>query len=392
MLQLIDFFLTQNWTISFGTTAAKNENSIDLTSLGVREFSLELNNSSFDDFLQELNPTIVLFDRFMTEEQFGWRVSEACPNALRILDTEDLHCLRKTRQQAIQKHIDFHHDQLLSSEIAKREIASIYRCDVSLIISSFEMQLLQKVFHINKSLLYHLPFLFDPVDLKTQKNWKSFQERHHFMSIGNFLHAPNLDATLQLKKVIWPLIRKQLPKAELHVYGAYPSQHVLQMHNAQEGFFVYGFVENAQAVFEEHRVLLAPLRFGAGIKGKLTDAMLYGTPSVTTFIGAEGMHDDLPWNGYITSEVDKFVEKAVELYQDETLWNTAQENGAEIINQLYVKSDRENRLLKHIQDTFKTIESHRANNFIGQMLQHHTMKSYKYLGKWIEEKNKRQPG
>lgn len=388
MLQLIDFFLSQKWEVSFGTTASKNENSIDLTSLGVREFSIELNDSSFDDLMKSIKPTIVFFDRFMTEEQFGWRVAESCPDAMRILDTEDLHCLRKTRHEALKKDIEFDEAQLLNSDIAKREIAAIYRCDLSLIISAYEMDLLKETFGVNTSLLCHLPFFLNPISSEKQQGWKPFEDRQHFVSIGNFLHAPNVDATLQLKNHIWKSIKKQLPKAELHIYGAYPTQQVLQLHNEKEGFFVHGFIENAQEVIENSRVLLAPLRFGAGIKGKLTDAMQCGTPSITTSIGAEGMHADLPWNGFVSDDWDEFADKAVEIYSNKTSWQEAQQNGVQIINQLYTKKDLETQFLKVIEECSQNLEVLRQHNFVGQMLQHHTLKSTKYLSKWIEEKNK----
>ncbi|MBT5289914.1 MAG: glycosyltransferase, partial [Flavobacterium sp.] len=251
MLQLIQSFLSQDWQVTFGTVSQKNPNSIDLTNYGVTEVFLALNNSSFDEYMLNLNPTIVVFDRFITEEQFGWRVAETCPNALRVLDTEDLHCLRKTRQGAIKNEIEFTNDMLLNSEIAKREIAAIYRCDISLIISTFEMKLLQEVFKIDESLVYHLPFLFDKID--ENNSWKSFDERYHFISIGNFLHAPNLDATIQLKKHIWKKIREKIPSAEIHIYGAYPTQQVLQFNNKHEGFYVHGFIEDAAEVLENSR-------------------------------------------------------------------------------------------------------------------------------------------
>ena len=101
MLQLISQFLQQQWKVVFATTAIKGEKAMDLKSIGVAEAAIELNHPSFDVFIKEVNPTIVLFDRFMIEEQFGWRVAENCPNALRILDTEDFHCLRKTRHKAL---------------------------------------------------------------------------------------------------------------------------------------------------------------------------------------------------------------------------------------------------------------------------------------------------
>ena len=307
---------------------------------------------------------------------------------MRILDTEDLHCLRKTRHEALKQGIQFQVDQLLNSEIAKREIAAIYRCDLSLIISSYEMELLKKILGIDASLLCHLPFFLDSISEEAVQVWRSYEDRQHFVSIGTFLHAPNVDATLQLKNHIWKLIRKQIPNAELHVYGAYPTQQVLQMNNEKEGFFVHGFVDNAAKVIESSKVLLAPLRFGAGIKGKFTDAMQCGTPSVTTDIGAEGMHDDLPWSGFVETELDKFVEKSVQLYSNKELWERMQRNGIEIINQLYSKNDLERTLLNKIDAQFQHLKELRNKNFIGQMLQHHTLKSTKYLSKWIEEKNK----
>ena len=387
MLQLIQSFLSQDWQVTFGTVSQKNPNSIDLTNYGVTEVSLALNASSFDEYMLNLNPTIVVFDRFIIEEQFGWRVAETCPNALRILDTEDLHCLRKTRHEAIKNEIEFTNDMLLNSEISKREIAAIYRCDISLIISTFEMKLLQEVFKVDESLVYNLPFFLN----KIQKNhsWKPFHNRHHFVSIGNFLHAPNVDATMQLKKYSWKLIREKIPSAEIHIYGAYPTQQVLQFNNKQEGFYVHGFVEDAAEVLENSRVLLAPLRFGAGIKGKLTSAMQCGTPSVTTSIGAEGMCCKLPWNGFIEDQVEDFVDKAVALYTNEKLWNQAQQHGIEIINTMYDKELLENKFLKLIQQVSLNLEQHRNNNFTGKMLLHHSLQSTKYMSKWIQEKNKK---
>ena len=126
MLQLIEAFQEQDYNITFATTCKKSENAFDLESLGVNVVEIVLNHSSFDVFIKSLNPAIVLFDRFMTEEQFGWRVSEHCPGALRILDTEDLHFLRKGRQKAFNSNQETD-ISFLKSDIAKREIASIYR-------------------------------------------------------------------------------------------------------------------------------------------------------------------------------------------------------------------------------------------------------------------------
>ncbi|WP_333780758.1 glycosyltransferase [Tenacibaculum pacificus] len=354
MLQLIELFKKNNYKITFASPAQKGEKALNLSEIDVNEASIELNSASFDYFIKNLNPTIVLFDRFMMEEQFGWRVAENCPNALRILDTEDLHFLRKTRHQQLKKGQNFSTDALLKSTDAKREIASILRCDLSLIISTYEMKLLQDVFKIDENLLYHLPFLLDKLDEKVINNWKPFDERVHFIFIGNFFHAPNVDAVLQLKNEVWQLIRKQIPKAEIHIYGAYATQQINQLHNKKDGFLVKGFSTDAMEVVKNAKVVLAPIRFGAGIKGKLTEAMICGTPSITTNIGAEGMHDDFQWNGFIEDDFNEFAKKAIAIYSDENLWKASQKNGIEIINTIYDKEKIEVLFINQLKKSKKT--------------------------------------
>jgi len=388
MLQLIEQFLQQDFKITFACPAQKGEKASNLSSLGIDEISIELNNTSFDDFIKELQPTIVLFDRFMMEEQFGWRVAENCPKALRILDTEDLHFLRKTRHQQIKKGEGFSTEALLNSDDAKREIAAILRCDMSLIISTFEMDLLKDVFKIDKKILYYLPFLLDKVDAHQIKKWRPFEDRENFIFIGNFFHKPNVDAVLTIKTQIWTKIRKLLPKAEIHIYGSYANQQIHQLHNTNEGFIVKGFAENAQEVVRNARVVLAPLRFGAGIKGKLTEAMICGTPSVTSKIGAEGMHDILPWNGFVAGDYSKFSEKAVQLYTDEKLWNESQKHGVEIINQIYDKEKLGVLFINQVKEIQQNLLEHRTQNFLGSLLQHQTLQATKYMSKWIEVKNR----
>jgi glycosyltransferase involved in cell wall biosynthesis len=250
------------------------------------------------------------------------------------------------------------------------------------------MKLLDEVFKIDKKLLYYLPFLLDKVAESQIQNWKSFKQRNHFVFIGNFYHKPNVDAIVNLKKNIWSTIRTQLPKAEIHVYGAYMNQQIQEFHHKKDGFIIKGFAENAQEVVKNAKVVLAPLRFGAGIKGKLTEAMLCGTPSVTTSIGAEGMHNHLPWNGCIEDDPSAFAEKANQLYTDEKLWEISQNNGIEIINQIYNKEKVSEPFIKKILSIQQHLETHRTQNFLGSLLQHQTMKATKYMSKWIEAKSK----
>lgn len=388
MMQLISIFKQNGFEITFASAAQDSDFMVNLSEFGIEKKSIELNSSSFDDFVSELNPNVVLFDRFMIEEQFGWRVVEKCPNAIRILDTEDLHSLRTARQKAFKENRAFEIHDLLSEEVAKREIASILRCDLSLIISKFEMNVLKDVFKINEDLLFYLPFLVEKMNEEELSKLPSFDNRKNFVFIGNFLHEPNWNTVQYLKEAIWPLIKKNFPEAVLEVYGAYPSQKVLQLHQPKNGFFIMGRAEDANEIVKKSRIVLAPIRFGAGLKGKLLEAMQCGTPSVTTSIGSEAMHEDLPWNGFVEDNPEEFSKKAITLYQDENLWKESQKNGIQIINKCYQKNDYSDKLISFVNSLLMDSESHRLHNFMGNMLQHHSFKSTMYMSKWIEAKNK----
>lgn len=390
MMQLIEFFRSQNWQVTFASPAAESEHRFPFESLGVNKENIKVNSECFDVYIGNFKPDIVLFDRFIMEEQFGWRVEKICPAALRLLETVDLHCLREARHTALKQQRTMTRLDLFS-EIAQREIASILRCDLSLLISDYEMKLLKEDFKIDAALLLHLPFMLDNINTSEMKALPDFEQRTHFVSIGNFRHAPNWDAVLYLKQTIWPLIHKKLPQAEMRIYGAYPPPKATQLDNPKEKFRVLGWAESAADVMRNARICLAPLRFGAGLKGKLLDAMQFGTPSVTTDIGAEGMHGELAWNGLIKNEPDDIADAAITLYNDKVAWQTAQNNGVTLLNTFYNKDTHSTTLLKRIENITNNIVQHRLNNFTGAMLRHHSMKSTQYMAQWIEAKNRSNP-
>ncbi|HAH51125.1 MAG TPA: glycosyltransferase [Balneola sp.] len=387
MMQLIAFFKEEGASVTFASSASNFEYSEDLKSLDIETELTKINDSGFDEFIKKLNPQVVLFDRFMTEEQFGWRIAEQCPDAIRVLDTEDLHSLRYGRHKALKLGRTFTERDLYSDK-ARREIASIYRCDLSLIISDFEYELLTSFFKIDTDLLHYIPFMFEEINSDQQNKFPSFDERQHFISIGNFLHEPNWDAVKFLKSDIWKSIKKQIPEAELHIYGAYSSPKVEQLHNEKEGFCIKGRAESAEEVIRRAKVLLAPIRFGAGLKGKLVDAMKCGTPSVTTAIGAEGMITDQVWGGEVAETPEQFVKKAIDLYNNPKKWSTAQKTGFSVFNSLFSRDKHHQNLKNKISFISSNLSEHRKKNFIGSMLLQNTLQSYKYMSKWIEEKNK----
>jgi len=377
--------LSEHWQITFACAAEMSEYCADLEALNIEPYKIKLNHSSFDQYLSALQPDIVFYDRFISEEQFAPRVQQCCPDAINILDTQDLHFLRRARQKAFNNQQKIH----LKSDDAIREIAAIVRSDLSLIISSYEMNLLIKQFTISPDLLHYCPFM-----LSTGNNESSvhYDEREHFVMIGNFLHPPNWDAVLWCYQSIWPEIRQQLPNAQIHIYGAYAPEKVWQLHQPEKGFIIKGRADDAVKTLSQYRVNLAPLRFGAGIKGKIVDGFMAGTPCITTDIGREGMADNLHWGGLISEDIQDekgFAEKAITLYSNKTLWQQCRDFGYQIIEKKYNEKQHAEQLIKQIHQLENQLSTHRKKNFYGQILRHNLYRSQYFMSKWIEEKNKK---
>jgi O-antigen biosynthesis protein len=408
MMDLIRLFQAEGWQITFASAAALSPHRFKLAEIDVTERSIELNSSSFDQFVAELQPQAVIFDRFFTEEQFGWRVEKMCPHAIKILDTEDLHCLRFTRQRLLKekqkqfsKEIDRQsvgpvvmstnelYREMLNEEISLRELAAIYRCDLSLIISRFEMELLTQYFRVPEFLLIYCPYAslgglpYDDIP--------TFEQRHHFLFIGNFRHEPNWDAVLWLKYQLWPKISAQLPAAELHIYGAYPPPKAAALHNQQERFLLKGWAENSVSVTGDARVTLSPLRFGAGLKGKLFESIKCGTPGVTSSIGVEGIATSDDWPGVVADDADEFAAAAVKLYSEEAFWSDQNIRIALLLKRFAVTHSTE--WIKNLDEWISTgsvslLSEHRSKNFFGKLLGYESYQAHKYMGLWIEAKNK----
>jgi len=331
--------------------------------------------------VQNLAPQIVIFDRYMTEEQFGWRVARSVPDAVRIIDTSDLHCLREARHQSLKSGTPLN----LQNEVALREVAAILRSDLSLIISKAELQIIEQNFPVPKSSLGYWPFVLP----SPERNTPSFEKREHFVMIGSFLHEPNWDAVRYCRESIWPKIREDLPQAELHIYGSYTPPKAELLHNHSLGFHIRGRAENAIETLSRYRLNLAPLRFGAGLKGKLADAFMAGTPSIATSIATEGMippNED--WGSQVSDDPLQFANEAIRLYQDSESWNAARNRAYEIAESQFAESDWLPRLPKLVETALENRDENRKRNFVGQLLNHHHHRSTEFMSRWIEAKNK----
>jgi len=291
---IIDALLGDGCSVGYMCIAdAENEYRRELSSLGVATYCVPLNREADAvRALREFGPQVCVFDRFTSEEAFSFRVRAEFPDCLLVLDTQDLHFLRGARQAAWKRGCGVAEIMAVlpdASDVGlQRELASIHRCDLAVVCSAAEEQLLLTEYKICREKVVLSSFFYDAAP--PLHNLPPYAERAHFVTIGIFKHAPNMDSYRWLAKELWPAIRSRLPDAELHIYGAHATSHDMQMHAPSKGLHMKGRAESLQ-VLGSYRVLLAPLRFGAGIKGKVLDAWRHGTPVVTTPIGAEGIHE-----------------------------------------------------------------------------------------------------
>lgn len=368
--------------MAFASPSKENSFSELLKSSGIETFGVEANDSRFDEWIATADFDIIVFDRFVIEEQFGWRVQDSSPRSMRVLDTQDLHFLRRARHEATQSGLPLN----WVGEDLYRELAAIYRCDLTLVISDFELGLLKRELHVPDELLTYFTLGYPAPEPSPE-----FSERQGFAVIGNFRHPPNADGTLWLKKEIWPRIRAKLPSAQVHVYGAYPPKEMMNLNSRAEGFFVEGPVEDARTTLAKHRVNLAPLRFGAGIKGKIADGWRAGAPVVATPIGAEGMTLDQAFGGAIAETPEEFAARAVELHENSNLWLDARRKGHEILEAKFSEQKNSSILIQTLEQTRADLSERRKRNITGGMLNYHLLRSTKYFSRWIETKNKMEP-
>lgn len=382
MMQLVEL-LAADHDIHLASTAAPAEaTQPDLHEIATLH-QIRLNSSTFNDLLEEIRPDIVVFDRYMTEEQFSWRVAEVVPEALRVLDTEDLHFIRYAREQVVNSGggnlFDFIHN-----DRTYRELAAIWRSDLSLIISEAEIQILGSMCQVPSSILFYLPLFTDSDEPHVTV---PFDNRKNLMMIGNGHHAPNNDSVLYFHQHIWPELKQVLPEAEMHIYGAYLPEKILRLHDPRNRFLVKGRADDVHCAVKNYKLLMAPLRFGAGLKGKLFDAMQSGTPSVTSVIGIEGIAEAAEWPGYCYTEKSDLIQKTKELYTDAGVWQGGV-NKISAILRMFSKHRFDAVFLSTIHKLRRDLQDVRKQQLISRMLWHQSLRSTEFMSRWIEEKNK----
>lgn len=268
-------------------------------------------------------------------------IRKYAPDAKIVLETVDLHYLRDERSARAEGSAE-------AIEAAAQtkiwELGIIEACDVTIVLSSAEKELLDK--ELPGADIRTMPLLF--LGMEKAADIK-FEQRKDIVFIGGFRHTPNVDAMLWFCESIWPLVHKQLPDAKFLIVGSDPPEEVLALAKIP-GVNVLGHVKDIDPVFHSVRLSVAPLRYGAGIKGKIATSLGYGVPVIGTSLAFEGM--DLVHNVHSMTADDQksFANTVVEAYSNPVLWNTLSENGFERITQLY-SEDSGRLMIKGLMDS-----------------------------------------
>jgi GT2 family glycosyltransferase/glycosyltransferase involved in cell wall biosynthesis len=251
---------------------------------------------------------IIILARYYIASRYIDAVRRHAPRALLVFDTIDLHYLRNRRLAQLEKNASLAQG---AEAIYRHEIDCIQRCDVTWVVSEVERDILAR--DVPRACVLMQTMIHTAAPARAR-----FAEREGLLFLGGFRHPPNVDAARWLAREIVPRLRERLPGVTTYLVGANAPRAVLEL--AAPGLEIVGFVPDLAPWFERCRISISPLRYGAGIKGKVNHAMSHGLPVVATRASIEGMHLVEGEEVLVADEPDAFVEAIVRLYGDEALW------------------------------------------------------------------------
>ncbi|RLO13176.1 hypothetical protein DYB28_001452 [Aphanomyces astaci] len=391
---MIDILLDEGWDVVCISPSRLNAHTRALAATGVHCEQVDPNKEeALEAFMcsRETPVHVALFDRYIAEEMYGWQVTKLAPHALRVLDLQDVHFLRKAREFHVCTDKKDYRTTLQPSidvepvaSVVLRELASVYRSHLTLYVSEFEKTMLTTRFDVPPRRLRKLDYIVP--DDKLNQFPPNFKDRRHVAVIGSFKHAPNVDGLHWLKDTLWPTMRQSLPPhTELHMYGSYASAKAIKsLHNPHMNVHVMGFCDDVHETLASYRVSLAPLRFGAGIKGKIIDSWAAGTPVVSTSVGAEGMHyhPNQPWGGAVADSPAEFADRVAALYGNADEWTAAYEGG-KVLCRTHYDLDSQRRTLLDVVGSPTDVD-----NWVGRVLESSQFRATEYMSRFIQEKNK----
>ncbi len=300
---------------------------------GVRDYGPHTLTFDFDKFLQERQFTLAILARYEVAQIYLPLIRKHSVRLPVVVDTVDVHFLRAARKATLYAKEDMHRtaDEMKDSELLMYRLA-----DGVIAVSEEDAAVLRMELGLEK------PLWVVPNIHEMTQDPPPFQKRDGLLFVGNFVHPPNPDAMLHFRSRIWPEIRRELPNVKLYIIGSTSLQYASAF--AGDGVKVIGYVPNTVPFLNTCRVSISPLRYGAGMKGKIGEALVHGLPVVTSTVGAEGFSMVPGRHALIADDPEQFAKAVIRLYSDEALWNEISRNGRALIRDHFTPDALQERI------------------------------------------------
>lgn len=266
---------------------------------------------------------LILIFRPVVADRHLKNVRKFCKSAKIIYHTSDLHFLRMSREADLTGDAQTRRD---AGKMKKHELSVMRAADVVVVHSSTEKDILSTELPDTKVSVFQWAI---PIRGSTA----NFDERADIVFLGGYQHSPNVDAVLYFAAEIFPFLRKRIPGVQFYAVGSNPTKELLDL--TGEDIFVTGFVDDLAPLLDRMRVAVAPLRYGAGNKGKICTTLSLGLPCVGTTIAVEGMELREGGEILVADTPEAFADAVARLYQDKDLWDTISSRGVEFARHMY---------------------------------------------------------
>ena len=277
-------------------------------------------------------PDFVYLSFWFVAEYFMDFVREELPDTPIIIDTHDLHYLREARQADLLKDKKL---QKEAQEKKRRELAVYSKADCVTTVTEEDRHVLMT--DLPSKPVFIMTNIHEP-----EPSSVPFGARKDLLFVGNFNHAPNQDAVTYFVERIFPIVRRSLPGVQLLVVGNNPPPGITSLQGPD--ITVTGWVPSLTEYFDRCRLSVVPIRYGAGVKGKVGEAIAHGLPCVMTTIAAEGMNIVDGKHALIADDPEAFSAAVVKLYGNEDLWSQLVRDGLELVKRQYSADATRNRL------------------------------------------------
>ncbi len=304
----------------------------ELQSLGIETYATDLMNLDSNGYRPNVPP--IHWDHLLKQGDYnlaiisGYRnlgvylplIRKHSPATKIALDTVDVHFLREQRKANLYAS---DHLQQTATQIKELELKMCREADALIAVTEEDASVLRNALDIEK------PVFVIPNIHPVQKSPVPFEDRKGLLFVGNFVHPPNPDAMFYFCSQILPLILKELPDLYLYIVGGY-SLPLLQSLRS-ERVILTGYVPSTKPFLDHCRLSISPLRYGAGMKGKIGEALARGLPVISTSVGAEGFQFQNEIQALIADTPKDFANAVIQAYSDKTLWNRLSTNGLRLI-------------------------------------------------------------